>query len=666
MLKIRTKGHRAKLTRLGTSKGSFYSPPTAQLFDCEQPKGIPLATGAIVGPSVKRRQITTRRGPITIKMPIPSKREKYKLVPRNEFLPERQVSYSQPLYPHRLSEEDREAARLADIARNGSLVQISNKTMDRIYEKFDLLTISDDILKKVRTGRMSKKEARASALLALSKEIKVAMDKGNKKEIVKAVAGINNAVANLIPAVNQIGATPADVAASPLLPVAVVKNDSMFDVDVLRAVVDLVTEGKLELDPDTNLINDTIDFNDLVDSPIEELEKQWEESAGDARLTEYRKILGEVLERFYGPAGGKPTPTVSAPTPESQSMVDSPVIAPLTPVVEPSIDTSILSLAGDVEPPSGRDRADTFYSELNVIDEQKFERQVEDYTNTLLSEIDTVIKSVDMPRASTSTLNKITENKSRAMDIERQLQSLLQNVREDEATTTDVQLAVKKLTQELEDILNTISDDLGEVGENPVDKVDVQQLLAEKEKGEQGRITETAGTIKRTTPKVQKTRISRPKMPSRKPPKKGHAQAKEEARKRAASLRSMRGPADSDVEEEEKMSEDDEPVVKIISPEEIEANIRKQTLLLFPKSQYDLLSVPAGDALVGIKRQGNRADVWAGKALKTSSGKTRDDLVFDRDDGKVKFKSNIISSRASKSGRRVTLGAIMGRLGKPN
>jgi hypothetical protein len=724
MLKIKTPNRKRTRANINLPKGDgFYVPPTEQLFDCKQPNPVLTARGPIIEDNSKRTQILTRRGPIVIPEPTKQRRRQYKLVPRNEFLPERQVSYSTPLYPYRLSEEEMKQARLADIERNGQLVQLSNKTLDRVFEKFDLLTISDDILKKVRTGQMSKKDARASAILALSKEVKDALKRGNKKDIVKAVKNINAVDRNLIPNLNQLGANPDEIKNHPALEVAVVKNNTLFDVDVLNAVMELIQEGKLILDPVENLINDIVDFDDLTKADIQEIEELYNESLDDNSLTDYKIITKLILDKHYGMAGAKPD------APEIQVMEDDP--AERTETIRersPTIDENLLGLAEEFEPQTMRERADTFYDNLDLGDGKQFKEDIEVYTDELLSEIDTVIKNVDMPKASIETLNKITINKTKALDIERRLQQLTQNVLEDESDISDVEKEVKKLTQELEDILNTISDSLGEVGKNPVDIVNVNQLLEPESRIVDGEVitkttepvkTQTAikGDLKpsptRQAPRTPRTLISetgkkikvkvskKPKSPFEKSLEKAEERKKREREKmikeievetkkaeeeRAEKKRKgvkiigtrQRAKTETEIEAEQALEarrieeeEEEEDVMseeekEVISPQDIEAQIMKEQELLFPSKQYDLKPDLTSEEKKQVKKKkGKKEDVWNGVAIATSSGITRSGLVLDRGDsgGKVKFKKGVLAKRQPRQSKPKTeLSSIMGKI----
>jgi len=717
MLKIKTPNRKRTRANINLPKGNgFYVPPTAHFFDCKDPNPVLTARGPIIDNNNKRTQILTRRGPIVIQEPTKRRRGTYKLVPRNEFLPERQVSYSTPLYPYRLSEEEMKQAKLEDVEKNGQLVQLSNKTLDRVFEKFDLLTISDDILKKVRTGQMSKKDARASAILALSKEVKDALKRGNKKDIVKAVKNINAVDKNLIPNLNQLGANPDEIKNHPALEVAVVKNNTLFDVDVLNAVMELIQEGKLILDPVENLINDVVDFDDLTKADIKEIEELYNESLDDNRLTDYKIITKLILDKHYGIAGAKPD------APETQVMEDDPVESTAT-IRErsPTIDENLLGMAEDFEPQTIRERADTFYDNLDLGDKKQFEEDIEVYTEELLSEIDTVIKNVDMPKASTETLNKITINKTKALDIERRLQQLTQNVFEGESDISDVEKEVKKLTQELEDILNTISDTLGEVGKTPVDIVNVNQLLEPESRIVDGEVitkttepvkTQTAikgdlkpsptrqapRTLKSETGKKIKVKVSKkPKSPFEKSLEKAEERKKrerekmikeiEEETKKAEEERAekkrkgvkiigtrQRAKTETEIEAEqalearrieekfepeEVMSEEEE----VISPQDIEAQIMKEQELLFPSKQYDLKPDLTSEEKKQVKKKkGKKEEVWNGEAIATSSGITRSGLVLDRGDrgGTVKFKKGVLAKRQPRQSKPKTgLSSIM-------
>lgn len=468
MLKIRTKGHRSKLKKMGSDRSSFYSPPTEMLFDCEQPKGIPLATGAIIDPSVKRRQITTRRGPIVIGMPTPTKREKYKLVPRNEFLPERQVSYSQPLYPHRLSEEDREAARLADIARNGALVQISNKTLDSIYEKFDLFTIGDDILKKVRTGQMSKKDARASAMLSLSREIKSAFAQGKKSDAIKLLTKIKSADKTLFPTLSTIGSTPGETAASPVLDLAAL-NSVMPNADAATfiALTELLRDGKILYNSETDLVDGVIPFDVLANTTMEELQLAFDMTENDADMVEDRKLYKKILDHHKG---------VSAPTTQvmgdegKHDVTEEKATGKPVELQEPAqFPTGILE-----DPPTLRktrqERTTDFFTTQSA-QEAEFIEQITTYIDELVRDLENIVADIDVATSSPSTDNKILVTQTRQKEIQKKISSMVVQLKQDKVTLPDVQGEINRLLSELGGMIQNLADDMGEEQTKSVDIV---------------------------------------------------------------------------------------------------------------------------------------------------------------------------------------------------
>ena len=486
MLKIRTKGHRSKLTRLDSSKGSFYTPPTAQLFDCKTPQEIPLARGAIIDPSKKRKQITTRRGPITIPMPKETKREKYKLVPRDQFLPERQVSYSTPLYPHRTSEEERELARQADIAANGLLVQISNKTLDSIYDKFDLFTIGDDILKKIRTGQMSKKEARASAMLAFTRELKTALAQGEKKDVDKLVKQINGADKKLLPTVQTIGSTPEEVASSSVLDVALLNSVAPFyDPAIFVTLTEMIQDGKIKVNPDTDYIDNTIPFEVLANTSLSELEKAFALTENDEAMRADRILYKKVLDHhkgisapitqsmddeekhstsLLGPASGKPVglqAPLQDPADILRDMPSGPPAAFPAEFGEPRI---------PAESKTRQDRTTEFYADQST-KEDEFIEQITTYINELVKDIEKIVAGIDVATSSTEANNKLLAATARQKEIQKKISGMVVQLKQDKTTLPDVQGEINTLLSELGGMVQTLADDMGEEQKRSVDIV---------------------------------------------------------------------------------------------------------------------------------------------------------------------------------------------------
>jgi hypothetical protein len=286
MLKIKNP-YRKNLKFTKSSVNSFNDGDNNNnFFDCIPPKIMPIARGVIIQPNSKRTEITTRRGPKTLGIEKGDLDIDIKNQIRDLFLPERRPFLRVAPDYHRTTDEERKQIRQEDIERNGSLVQVSNKTLDRIFDKFDLFTISDEIIKKVKSGEMSKEDARASTLLKLSKEIKNALREGKKTEIKKVINNIQKVDPNLLPKAIELGNTPDEIAQNPALVLAFADlyNNQNYNSQTLDNILDLIKKGVLKYNPNDGYIDDTIKLDTLALLSSEDIVRQSENKKLDESI----------------------------------------------------------------------------------------------------------------------------------------------------------------------------------------------------------------------------------------------------------------------------------------------------------------------------------------------------------------------------------------------
>tara|TARA_R110000796_G_scaffold39291_2_gene98098 strand:- start:188 stop:598 length:411 start_codon:yes stop_codon:yes gene_type:complete len=134
-------------------KPGLVIPPENYLELCRPEEEIKIAQGVII--KNKYGVVTRRGGPETLGTQKGDLTEKPRVILRNRFQPTRQGYSRAYISNSRITDDERAKAKADDIARNGSLVQVSNKTLDKVFDKFGLLTMSDEILDMIRTGKMS-------------------------------------------------------------------------------------------------------------------------------------------------------------------------------------------------------------------------------------------------------------------------------------------------------------------------------------------------------------------------------------------------------------------------------------------------------------------------------------------------------------------------------
>jgi len=195
---------------------------------------------------------------------------------RNSFLPSRKAVNLPNNDVNRTTEEERKQLRMEDIERNGSLVQVSNKTLDRVFEKFDLFTISDEIIDLQKKGKMSQKDVRASALLKLTKEVKQALKASSLEEAQDALKKIQKEKKDLIPDLSELGETPEQVGENPALLLALlheVVDDPEVDEFTLLLISEMVRDREVYINPQNGMINDLLKLKSISNLSIDEIEE---------------------------------------------------------------------------------------------------------------------------------------------------------------------------------------------------------------------------------------------------------------------------------------------------------------------------------------------------------------------------------------------------------
>ena len=269
---------------------------TPEIFECRPKELTKLnATGR-----------TTIRGNLTYLPTRPAIYGKYRkensgnltqkpvAVVRNSFLPSRKAVNLPNNNINRTSEEDRKALRLEDIERNGSLVQVADKTLNKVFEKFDLFTISDKIIDLQRKGRMNKKEVRASALLKLVKEVKGALRSASIEEVRESLSKIKREKADLIPDLSDLGSDPDEVAQNPALILALM-NEVFDEPDTneftMLLIAEMLRDGAININPETGMINNVLNIRVLSQLDLQDIE----DGIDSIRDVDTRLILATLL-----------------------------------------------------------------------------------------------------------------------------------------------------------------------------------------------------------------------------------------------------------------------------------------------------------------------------------------------------------------------------------
>jgi hypothetical protein len=272
----------------------FDIPPENYLYECRPPVEIKIAKGPII--RNKYGKITYRGGPETLGVVSGDLTQAPRENVRNRFLPMRQQHNTQAPRTSRVSDEERQRIRQEDVARNGQLVQVSNKTLNQVFDKFGLFTISDKILEMKRNGKMSKKDVRASALLKLTKEVMNAIRESRADEAKEAIDRIEAKHDGTIPRMDELGSTPEEVAENPLLPLAMMVDAGAVNEDTFLVLEDLVNNGELLLDPQTMMINNLIPIQNILAFDLQDIEDGIE----DMRAGRMKDILRFIVDKGKG------------------------------------------------------------------------------------------------------------------------------------------------------------------------------------------------------------------------------------------------------------------------------------------------------------------------------------------------------------------------------
>jgi hypothetical protein len=252
-------------------KPGFTIPPENQLYECRPPKEEKVAKGIII--DAKGGYVKRRGGPASLgKISGDLTRAPVSQI-RNRFQPTRQ-SFNKPTpRTSRVSDEERKRIKQEDVARNGTLVQVSDKTLNRVFDKFDLFTISNKILDLKRKGLMSKQEVRASALLKLTKEVMNAMREARGDEARVALDIIEEKHPGTLPRVDDLGTTPEEVAENPLLPISMLINAGRVNDETFLLLEDLIDNGTtIYLNPKNMMVNDIIPLVNILELDLEEID----------------------------------------------------------------------------------------------------------------------------------------------------------------------------------------------------------------------------------------------------------------------------------------------------------------------------------------------------------------------------------------------------------
>lgn len=443
--------------------GGFQVPPTTQLYDC-RPSIVEIkkATGR-----------TTIRGNLTYLPSRPAIYGKYrkensgnlteKAVPvvRNSFLPSRKAVNLPDNNIYRTTEEERDALRLEDIERNGNLVQVSNKTLDRVYDKFNLFTISDELIDLEKKGKLEKKDVRASAILKLVKEVKSALRTNSLEEVREALNKVKKHKANIIPDLSDLGSEPDDVAQHPALLLALMNelvDEEDTDEYMLLLLAEMIGNGDIYVNPENAMINDLINIKVLAKLSIEDIE----DGIDSIRDVDTRILLASILNK----AKEKEEGYIESDTEEKYAEADEETYAESPPIpslgipkVPPELPKDILEK--EFEPPSlppdlPKDileeefEPEQIYEVVEYGSNEKIQKQIQDYINKTRNEI--VRMLAKLPRQlDPSFEDKINMNKKRMLNIGKELFTI-KNFESD-----DIKDYTQKLINELNEEKNKLT-----------------------------------------------------------------------------------------------------------------------------------------------------------------------------------------------------------------
>ena len=329
---------------------------------------------------------------------------------RNSFLPSRKAVNLPNNNINRTSEEDRKALRLEDIERNGNLVQVSDKTLNKVFDKFDLFTISDKIIDLQRKGKMNKKEVRASALLKLVKEVKGALRSASIEEVRNSLKKIKREKADLIPDLSDLGSDPDEVAQNPALILALM-NEVFDEPDTneftMLLIAEMLRDGAININPETGMINNVLNIRVLSQLDLQDIE----DGIDSIRDVDTRLILATLLnyadkkEEEVDEESDLESLISSDEDEEKYPDVDLPKTMPITPAELPQ---DILEEEFPTPKKPAELPQDILEEEFPIYDvveygsNKKIKKQLENYINKTKSEIMRILaqlpKQIDQPR----------------------------------------------------------------------------------------------------------------------------------------------------------------------------------------------------------------------------------------------------------------------------
>jgi hypothetical protein len=415
----------------------FIIPPENQLYECRPPKEVKTAMGVII--KAKGGYVKTRGGPANLGTISGNLTQQPVSIKRNVFLPQRQ-SFN-PIAPRtsRVSDEERKRIKQEDVAKNGTLVQVSDKTLNRVFEKFDLFTISNKILKMKRQGLMSKQDVRASALLKLTKEVMNAIREGRASEAKEAVDKIEEKHAGTIPTIDELGTTPEEVKENPLLPLAMLNNADLVNEETFLLLEDLIAEGKLYINPETLMIGDLIPLHNLLSFDLEELKNGLEDMYDSPVKDLLQFIIGANEEEMI-----------------SDSESDEPELPQDIPEVPAELPEDILDDEfkdfNPVEPTPEEVKEDVVYQVVRS--GKDVGKSVRKYIVELNNKLERALTSLPIQKLDTTEYNKLSENQNK---YNRTATELLNMSMEPDNVLDD-----EKKQEEIEGYLNILNNLVGD------------------------------------------------------------------------------------------------------------------------------------------------------------------------------------------------------------
>jgi hypothetical protein len=410
--------------------GGFQVPPTEQLYDC-RPSIVEIkkATGR-----------TTIRGNLTYLPSRPAIYGKYRkentgnltqkpvAVVRNSFLPSRKSANLPNNNINRTTDEQRKALRLEDIERNGNLVQVADKTLNRVFDKFDLFTISDKLIDLEKKGKLERKDVRASAILKLVKEVKSALRSNSLEEVREALDKVKKHKAGIIPDISDLGSDSDEVAQNPALILALmneVYDEEDTEEYTMLLLAEMLRDGDIYINPDNSMINDLIHLRAIAKLSVEDIE----DGLDSIRDVDTRILLASILNKAKQKEMGVDEDTDNEEE-EKYADVDLPPTMPITmpPRTPAELPKDILEEEFEPELPAELPKdileeefePEQIYDVVEYGSNEKIQKQIQDYINKTRNEI--VRMLAKLPRQlDPSFEDKIKMNKKRMFDIAKDL-----------------------------------------------------------------------------------------------------------------------------------------------------------------------------------------------------------------------------------------------------